>query len=213
MVAEQFHKKDMKQLEELFRINTKWGIYTVLPVVLVIVFAAQDVMTVLFGVEYATGASALLILTIGQFINIATGATGTILIMTGHQTAWFRLSMLIMVVSLTLNLTLIPRWGMVGAAVATATTVGGLFALGLLIVYRVLHLWPYDRRYLKGIGAAIITMGLLFIVRLLDLPAAINLLLTTLVATISFFGILVKLGLDPEDRAFIDLIVKRVKAR
>lgn len=213
MIAEQYHKRDMKQLEELFRINTKWGIYCIVPVVLVIVFAADDVMTVLFGQIYAAGATALVILTMGQFVNIATGATGTILIMTGHQTAWFRLSMIIMVANITLNLTLIPRWGMIGAAVATATTVGGLFAVGLLIVYHIHHIWPYDRRYIKGLIAAAITAAVLFVVRLAGLPPFLNLTANTLAAVVCFFGVLVKLGLEPEDRAFIETIASRIRPR
>lgn len=209
MVAEQYHKRDMKQLEELYRINSKWGIYCVIPVVLVILFAASDVMTVLFGSEYASGATALLILTLGQFINIITGATGMILIMTGQQKVWFRLSMVIVVANLILNLTLIPRWGMNGAAAATAITVGGLFAIALIIVYRIHNIWPYDRRYLKGIFAAAMTAGLLFIVRFLNLPSTMNLLVTTLTATIGFLGILLALGLDSEDRIFIAYIISR----
>lgn len=213
IISEQYHKRDMKQLEELFRINTKWGVYCIAPVVLVIVFAAGDVMTVLFGQAYAAGAVVLVILTMGQLVNIATGATGTILIMTGHQTAWFRLSMLIMVANISLNLTLIPRWGMVGAAVATSTTVGGLFALGLLIVYHIHRIWPYDRRYLKGVAAAAVTAVVLFLIRLIGLPPFPNLLITSLAAVATFFALLVKLGLEPEDRAFIETIVSRARSR
>lgn len=213
MIADQFHKKDMRQLEELYRVNTKWGIYCVTPLVLVIAFAAGDVMQVTFGTAYVTGAATLLILTVGQFINIATGATGTILIMTGHQTAWFRLSLVVLVANLALNLTLVPRWGMIGAAIATATTVGGLFTVSLLIVKHSLDLWPYDRRYVKGIvaglGAAVLLLG----VRLLALSPLPNLLLSATVATAGFFGLLILLGLDPEDRNFIALLVRRVRAR
>ena len=213
MIADQFHKKDMGQLEELYRVNTKWGIYCIAPLVLVIAFAAEDVMHVTFGAAYVAGATTLLILTIGQFINIATGATGTILIMTGHQTAWFRLSLVVLAANLVLNLTLVPRWGMIGAAIATATTVGGLFAVSLLIVKHSLDLWPYDRRYLKGVVAGLGTAVLLLGVRLLGLPPLSNLLLTATVATAGFFGLLILLGLDPEDRDFIALLMRRVRAR
>jgi len=181
--------------------------------VLVILFAAGDVMTVLFGSEYTRGSTALFILTIGQFINIATGATGTILIMTGRQTAWFRLSMLILAINLALNLTLIPIWGMNGAAVATSVTVGGLFALGLVVVHRIHHIWPYDRRYLKGVLAAAVTAALLVGVRLLQLESTLNLLVTTLVAGVGFYGLLLLLGLDTEDRTFVESILRRVRAK
>ena len=213
MIADQFHKRDMRQLEELYRVNTKWGIYCITPLMLVIAFAAKDVMSVLFGAAYARGATTLLILTVGQFINIGTGATGTILIMTGHQTAWLRLSTVVLVVNLLLNLTLVPRWGMIGAAIATAVTVGGLFTISLLIVHHSLRLWPYDRRYLKGILAALGAAVLLLGVRLLALAPLPNLLLVAAVATAGFFGLLLMFGLDPEDHEFIGLLMRRVKAR
>ena len=213
MIAEQFRQGDMGHLEELYRVNTKWGVYSVLPVVLVIAFAAEDVMTVLFGAEYAAGSFALTVLTIGQFINIATGAAGTILIMTGHQNSWFRLSVLILVVNLTLNLSLIPRWGMNGAAVATSTTVGGLFAVGLIIVHRLLRIWPYDRRYLKGLLAAAATAVLLAVIRLLGLSPFWNLVFSTTLSFAAFYGLLVWFGLDEEDKSFIGLIRRRVRAQ
>lgn len=211
MISEQYHKKDLRQLEELFRINTKWGIYSIVPLVLVIAFAASDVMTVLFGSEYAGGADALLILTVGQFINIATGATATILIMTGKQTVWFRLSLVMMVINLALNFLLVPRWGINGAAIATSLTVSSQYLISLLIIYRILHLWPYDRRFLKGILAALITAVMLFVIQWLGLPPLLNFLVTGTVATIGFFGLLVLLKLEAEDHAFIDQIVKRFR--
>jgi len=213
MIADSYHRRDMTQLEEIFRVNTKWGIYCITPLVLVIAFAAQDVMRVVFGAAYAAGATTLLILTIGQFANIATGGTGVILIMTGHQTTWLRLSMAILIANLALNLVLVPRWGMVGAAVATATTVGGLFTISLFIVYRTLHLWPYDRRYLKGIVAALGAAVLLFGLRLLALPPLTNLVLMAATATAAFFGLLLALGLDPEDRTFMELLLRRVRSK
>ena len=213
MIADQYHKKNMRQLEELFRINTKWGIYCIVPLVLVIAFVPEDVMQVIFGPAFVSGAIVLQILTIGQFVNIATGATGSMLIMTGHQTVWFRLSMVIVVVNLALNLTLIPPWGMIGAAVATALTIGGLFIASLLLVKRILGLWPYDRRYLKGIAATAGAMLLLFSVRLLSLSPLANVVVNAIVAAGAFFGLLILLGLDPEDRAFIELIRKRVRVK
>jgi O-antigen/teichoic acid export membrane protein len=213
MIADHYHRGDMRQLEELFRVNTKWGIYAIAPLMLVITFIPSDVMGVIFGSDYIDGAAALVILCLGQFVNIATGATGTLLIMTGRQTTWFRLSIVALVANLTLNLTLIPRWGMIGAATATATTVGALLLSSLLIVNRTLRLWPYDRRYLKGIAAAAAAAVALFGVQQLALSPLPNLLVTATVATLVFFGVLILLGLDPEDRSFIELLMRRVKAR
>jgi O-antigen/teichoic acid export membrane protein len=213
MIADQYNKRNMKHLEELFRINTKWGIYCVIPVVLLIVFTAEDLMSVLFGQEYIGGATALSILTLGQFVNIATGATGLMLIMTGNQTVWFRLSVIILAINLVLNLTLIPGWGMNGAALATAITVGGLFIIGLIIVRQILHIWPYDRRYYKGLVAGLIPTVFLFGIRAFNLDPLPNLLLSGLVSGFTFIAVLVRLGLEPEDREFIGIISKRFSSR
>lgn len=211
LISEQYHRGNYAQMEELFRINTKWGIYCIVPLVLVIMFRAEAIMLVLFGLEYVGGTTALRILTIGQFINIATGASGIMLIMTGHQQHWLRLSIAIAVVNVGLNLWLIPQFGMNGAAVATALTVGGLFSIGLLVVRRTLGLWPYDRRYLKGLAAAsVATIAIVFTSTFVTTPA-VDLIVTAVVATVAFFGTLLILGLDAEDKAFISSIRSKIK--
>ena len=131
--------------------------------------------------------------------------------MTGNQTTWFRLSLVMMGISLALNFLLVPRWGMIGAAVATSLTVSCQYLISLLIIYRLLHLWPYDRRYLKGILAALGTAGMLLIIRLLGLPPLPNFLVTGTVATLGFFGLLVLFKLEAEDRAFIEQMIKRFR--
>lgn len=209
MISEQFHSKDMKQLEELFRVNTKWGIYATIPLVLIIGFAAKEVMVVLFGAEYVLGSTALIILTVGQFINIATGATATILIMTGYQSVWFRLSLAAMVMSLSVNNVLIPSFGINGAAIATSLTISIQFIVGLLIIRRKIHIWPYDRRYLKGALATLFTSTMLIFMSSFGLQPLAHLVLITIVAIIGFFGCLLFFGLDPEDRSFIMQIAKR----
>jgi O-antigen/teichoic acid export membrane protein len=59
------------------------------------------------------------ILSVGQIVNAATGSVGFLLAMTGRE----RVSMRILVASLALNvvanLALVPRYGMLGAAVGT----------------------------------------------------------------------------------------------
>ena len=87
------------------------------------------------------------------------------------------------------------------------------FTISLFIVKHSLGLWPYDRRYMKGIAAGLGAAVLLLGVRLLALSPLPNLLLTATVATAGFFGLLILLGLDPEDRDFIGLLVRRVKSR
>jgi len=74
----------------------------------------------LFGAEFASAYQPLLILLIGQTVNAATGPVGYLMTMTGHQqpAAW-RVGMST-ALTLTLDLILIPRLGLEGAAMANA---------------------------------------------------------------------------------------------
>lgn len=72
-------------------------------------------------------------------------------------------------------------------------------------------LWPYDRRYLKGLAATFVTAAALLMINALSLTPAINLAISALVATVTFFGVLLLLGLDLEDKAFIGSIWGKVR--
>lgn len=76
----------------------------------------------LFGSEFTVGYSALVILTVGQLVNALAGSVGFIMTMTGHQreAAWVTFGSTVLNISL--NAILIPRFGIEGAATATAFT-------------------------------------------------------------------------------------------
>lgn len=211
MIAELFHKQQSSQLEELFRISTKWGIYVSVPAFLIVCFAPQELLTFLFGKVYSVGYLSLIILTIAQMINVATGAVSFLLIMTERQNLWLAISGSTLLINLVLNYFLIPKFGQVGAAIATAMSVTILFSLGLFQVKMKLNLWPYDRRYVKGIAAGLITVILLIFVKKLQLNSPLLYLMWTIIVSVAVFPVLlVTFGLDIEDRQFITLIKHRI---
>lgn len=211
MIADLFHQDKMSQLQELYRITTKWSLYLSTPVFLTILVAPVQIMTALYGSAYAEGGAVLFVLTLGQLINSATGPVGMLLIMTGRQNQWFNITAVSLVINLILNWVLIQRIGLVGAAIATAVTTAALFLWGLADARRTLGMWPYDRRYLKGLLAAgIVTIALLAMRDTFDQPIW-NVILLAGSATVGFFGLLLLLGLDKEDQEFIQSVWSRIK--
>lgn len=207
MIADLYHKRETGRLDELFKVSTKWGLYLTIPLFLVMCFASREVMTVVFGNEYETGSLPLVILAVGQLINVGTGAVGILLIMTGHQNRWLLLSGLMLFVSIACNGLLVPRLGLPGAALSTTCAVSGLFISGLLKAKRYLGIWPYDRRYLKGLLAAVLAAGALFLLRRIELGPSVFSLFLTLMISSGVFGVtLLLLGLDAEDQEIIRLI-------
>ncbi|MGL6339443.1 MAG: polysaccharide biosynthesis C-terminal domain-containing protein, partial [Waterburya sp.] len=76
----------------------------------------------LFGREFTQGQNSLIILCVGQLVNVATGSVGLLLSMTGHERYTLISSGGSTILNVVLNALLIPRWGIEGAAIATASS-------------------------------------------------------------------------------------------
>jgi O-antigen/teichoic acid export membrane protein len=81
--AADLHARGQRErLEELFRRSTRWALTATVPLLVVLVVAADDVLEA-FASRFEVGEQALRILLLGQAVNVATGSVGFILIMTG----------------------------------------------------------------------------------------------------------------------------------
>ena len=94
----------------------------------------------IFGPEFLPAAPALAVLAIGQLVNAGSGSVGSLLTMTGHErdaAVGFGLSA---VMNVALNVLLIPLWGPLGAAVATASSLIAWNVILSFAVYRRLRI-------------------------------------------------------------------------
>jgi O-antigen/teichoic acid export membrane protein len=90
-----------------------------LPTALAFLLFGRSFMAV-FGHEFERGATALGILLAGQVVNVAAGPVGVLLAMTGHERRVAAAVSLSALANVLLNLVLIPRFGIEGAAAANA---------------------------------------------------------------------------------------------
>lgn len=213
MIAHLFHTNKLVQLEEAFRVSTKWGLYISMPLFLMILAAPQQLLSVMFGELYIKGTVPLTILTIAQFINVGTGAVGFLLIMTGRQNKWLIISAGAVFLNLVLGILLIPQYGINGAAVADSFSTIFLFLMGLYQTKHLLRLWPYDRRFLKGILALMIPVFLLFFFPRDQFGNLVELFFIGLIAHLGFAAGLLALGLDQEDKAFIQTVLAKARVK
>lgn len=106
------------------------------PIFMIMILAGNWVMG-LYGSGFSDGGRVLAILAVGQLINACCGPVGTILMMSGHEQKVRNSTLLALLFQLSLCVGLIPRFGMEGAAIATAT---GIIVFNLLAVWYVRHL-------------------------------------------------------------------------
>ena len=89
----------------------------------------------LWGEDFQEAYRILVILSIGQFVNISTGAVGVLLIMSGNEKSISRISLSFMIINVLLNLVFIYFWGILGAAIATALSIIGENLTRLIVAY------------------------------------------------------------------------------
>jgi O-antigen/teichoic acid export membrane protein len=85
--AKQWKNNDLIGMAKLSHKSSRLMVLIVLPLFFVVLFQSERIMTI-FGPEYGVAGSILLILALGQFINVATGSVGYLLNMTGHEKSY-----------------------------------------------------------------------------------------------------------------------------
>lgn len=142
---------DYQSLGSLARSVAKLMTLLAAPVLLVFILAPSWVLR-LFGPGFASGAPILMILSLGQFVNVVTGSVTYLLIMCGHEKLTRNNVTLYAILNVILNAVLIPKFGIVGAAVATATSLALMNLTAVALVYRKLAIvtLPIPSRFIYG---------------------------------------------------------------
>lgn len=154
MIADLHHQGKHNQLEDLYKIVTKWVVTLSLPIFLFLIFFSNQILEI-FGSDFVLGSTCLVILCIGQIINAATGPSGLMILMSGRPYINFFNNALALLLNVLLNLLLIPKYGIVGAAIATSLSMGFVNILKVIQVYYFMRIHPYRLSYLKLLFAGI----------------------------------------------------------
>lgn len=120
MIAELYATGRRPELERVVQLAVRGSLaFMVLASGGLVLFGGS--LAALYGEGFDVGLTALYILLAGQAINAATGPVGFVVSMTGHQAKLAKVQAISAVINIALNALLIPRYGMPGAAIATAT--------------------------------------------------------------------------------------------
>ena len=208
MIAELHASGNRALLQQLYATLTKWIVILTLPLAFTMMIFAKPLIAI-FGHDFEAGAAVLAIGACGQLFNCAVGSVGYLLLMSGNQMQLIKIQGCNAALMIGLSLFLVPRFGIAGAAVASAVAVISTNLWSLVAVSRCLHLFPYNAGYRKLILCALISAAVLFICLRGLSPAQPPLMIAGIgfvAAYISFLGTLLLFGLDPDDRRFAAIL-------
>lgn len=204
MISDLYQRDRMRDLDVLYKDVSRWVFTCNLVFFLGAVLLAKDVMSV-FGPRFVEGWPVLIIVAGAQMFSASVGSTGRVLAMTDRQSYVMYATVGSVVLNVALNLLLVPSFGIIGSAVATAIAMAAVNALTLAAVKRFLGLWPYTSRYFKPIVAGLLAVAAAYAFRYaLQIPEgflAVPVVGGVYVA--AFLAGLLALGLDPSDQQFL----------
>ena len=137
-------------MSRLCKLVSRWILTMAIPISLIFVLYPGKVM-LLFGPDYIVSAPVLVILTGAAFIQAILGAPGAVLTMAGYTRLALWNSLGAFILNIIMNIILIPRYGIYGAAWATLISLTAIGFTRVIEVHWILKISFLSKKFLKPI--------------------------------------------------------------
>jgi O-antigen/teichoic acid export membrane protein len=138
--AEHHGKGDMAGVKKIAQQAAKLTGLSSLPIIIALLAVPEHILG-LFGNDFVAGKYVLLIVVLGQLVNCSCGSVGLFLNMTGRHILVRNVISMATLLNITLNLILIPRYGIHGAALATAISTVFWNVILMISIYKIFDFW------------------------------------------------------------------------
>lgn len=202
VISATFSNNDFGKLKYLFQRITRWIFIVTLPISLILIIYSKPLLG-LFGNEIRDGALCLVILTVGQFINSLTGSVGYMLMMTGRSVLTLINIFAVCILNIILNYYLIPKYGIVGAAIATSISLSTINLIRLAEVVILLKMHPYNWQYLKPLFSGSVVGCIYYFFISITSFRIISSPLLILSFFVVYFLIIYFLGIDEKEKEIL----------
>ena len=197
-----FARGEIENLKRFYTIITKWVVLLTFPLFVLLVAYPIPILGFLFGGEYIEAWKPLVILSIGFMFHSVLGPNGLTLLTMGKPTENLKGDLLGASLNVILNYLLIPVYGMMGAAIATASS---YLVTNLYKSLRLASLGvsPINGRYIRILLIGALTLGIALLLKTNRITVA---LLLVALESIAFYGASLLAGaFEEEDVALVRL--------
>jgi len=146
---------------------------------------------------FAENKELFLILGIGVLVEMSTGANAAIISTSKHYRYGMYLTVVLAVLAIVLNLLLIGKYQLVGAAIATTTAMSIVNILRWILLYKAYKLQPFDLNFFKAALLSALFLILCYYVSYEASPV-VKIALNLIAGTIIFWGLVVGLKLSED---------------
>jgi len=132
---------DLDGLKRLVRSSSRMLTLFAVPMAIAVAISAEWILTI-FGAEFKDGVIVLDILLIGVVMNAATGAVAELLMMSGFEKSVSRVVAISSLITVAIAMIMIPKYGLIGAAIATSIGMSTQNLLMVVVVKTRMDFWP-----------------------------------------------------------------------
>ncbi len=163
VLSKLYAKNLFGEMGKSYLVSTKWMFFVSYPLFLMLFLFPESILSLFFGSSYAESARALQILSLGFIFRTFCGATGATLTALGKTRLIMLASVIAVVLNILLNISLIPLWGIVGAAIASMIAYMGSNTFNVIKLYQHLRIHPFTKTYLKPVILSTIVVIIIYV--------------------------------------------------
>lgn len=149
VATEAYTDGNIKFLDTMYKSTTKWISIFTYPMVVVVILFSDDVIRVMFTDAYVTASAALSILVGSVYLRSVVGPNGATVNAIGRSEIEMWGAIAGLVTNFALNVVLIPRYGIEGAALATGLSFLVYNSVEILFIHYITGIHPFTSGMLK----------------------------------------------------------------
>jgi O-antigen/teichoic acid export membrane protein len=158
--TELFAIHDRVGANAVYQATTGWLVCLTWPIYLLALIFSKQVLSI-FGHSYQAGTSVMVILAVSMLVATACGQVDMVLTTTGRSSWSLVNGLLAVCVNVAVNVILIPRMGITGAAISWAAAIAITNLLPLVQVAKVARVQPFGRAFLIAAGMSVVSFALI----------------------------------------------------
>ena len=160
MITKEYSRKNFDVIKQLSQQVGKWIIILNLPLFLLMLIFPEQIINILFGEKYLPAVSSLQILSFGGIFMGMVIMCQNLLSMLGKSRLILTNLLIVSIINLGLNFFLIPKYGIMGAAIATSLVWIILTFILFIQVRRNIGIIPLRRKILRVLLVSLIPVAL-----------------------------------------------------
>lgn len=196
LISRHFEENNIAEIGKLYAKTCMVQLVSGLFIYLVIL-VNLDVIFTIWRPEFAAGKAVIIYLGAARLVAGSTGLNGRIIVESKYFRWNFYFNMIMGVLAITTNLLLIPKYGILGASIASSLTIVTVSALKVLFVYVKFGLQPFSSKTLIALGIGLLAYFAGAYLPMTDVFFA-DIVLKSLVFCLLFVPLVIKANISEE---------------